>query len=421
MPTLMPAPAKMRLALCIALLLTLCEAAAARDWQLAGLGLHQETGRDIYLGGIYLAAGTPRPGDFSALPGPWKMEYRIVARRTSIRSLLGGMLLQSEVATGRPPGPATTEFANGILSAIRSSLYAGDAFDIVLDGNVTHALLDGQLLARSSNPGVASYFLMGWIGEQGPASAFRSQLLATQVDPDLRAQYDALAYSAERRAEVAAWSGAAEPAQQAGSKDAQQETTTDTATLPAATAALAGADTTATGPMAPDTGAADPPWDPAAAPAGQDGDSQTIPPGTAPEATPGAATPLALVATPDNQPGTADALASLGVQEYSQRLAAFQGSMVARVYSKISYPKRAVRRSLQGRLELDVVLTGSGRLRAVKVASSSGHDMLDDAAVSAAREAFAKGVDDVDPVALEEFGVGPDEMIVPVPVQFRLQ
>ncbi|NND67439.1 MAG: TonB family protein [Halioglobus sp.] len=462
--TAMSVAARTRLALCLFALLAWCHGAMAQDWNLVGLGKHQETGRDIYLGGIYLKTGSARPSDLSALTGPWKMEYRIVARRTSIRSLLGSMLLQSEVATGRAPGPATTEFADGILSAIKSSLYAGDAFDIELEGNVTYALLNGQILARSSNPGVASYFLAGWISEQGPAGAFREALLAPEIDPELLAQHNALKYSEQRSAEIAGSFGVPatnepaliDPASTAGGLPAQsledaaavtplvveatpapgapfaanQDTPPTAATIGPLAADLAPATTEAL-PPATDATTAD--RGPLAAPLVDTALLAEIPQTTL--AGPGvigtARLPAEMVLQPvqpfsqgageSPAPTAADEVMALGVQEYSQRLATFQSNMVARVYSKIRYPKRAVRRSLQGRLEIDVVLSGAGELRNVEVASSSGHAILDNAAVDAAEDAFRSGVDDVDPVARAEFGVGPDELIVPVPVQFRLE
>lgn len=416
----MPALTNTRVAYCLLMLLVLCQGAMARDWQLAGLGQHQETGRDIYLGGIYLAQGARRPVDFSALPGPWKMEYRIAARRTSIRSLLGGMLLQSEVATGRSPGPATTEFADSVLAAIRSSLYAGDAFEIVLDGNVTYANLNGQRLARSSNPGVASYFLMGWIGEQGPASAFRNALLAPDIDPGLLAQHRSLNYSAERGAQVAAWFGAARPAEAAAtSTDSPAAVPAASAQEPAAQAlpAAAGGDEKSGNPVplaAADAG-------PAPAPPAASGAADEHP-APAPEDTGGQrAGPLALieVATATSEPR--DEVTALGVQEYSRRVAAFHSTIVTRVYGEIRYPRRALRRELQGRMELDVVFSMAGALRAVEIASSSGHDILDEAAVEAAEAALESGIPAIDPAARAEFGAGPDELVVPVPVQFRLQ
>ena len=111
---------------------------------LVGLGLYRETGRNIYPGGIYLDQNRPRSRNLALLSGPWLMEYRIVARRTSIRSLLGGVLLLSEVATGEPPDEAATDFANAILSGVKTSLYAGDTLAISLDqsGDTSASLND---------------------------------------------------------------------------------------------------------------------------------------------------------------------------------------------------------------------------------------------------------------------------------------
>lgn len=48
------------------------------------------------------------------------------------------------------------------------------------------------------------------------------------------------------------------------------------------------------------------------------------------------------------------------------------------------YPREAIARGLEGRVVLLLTLNGNGRLTGIEVASSSGHGMLDDAAVKAA-------------------------------------
>ena len=132
------------------------------DLYLAGLGLHQETGRNIYLGGIYLDREAPKPADLTETTGTRIMEYRVVARRTSMRSLLGGMLLQSEVATGTTPDQGTAEFVDDILAVVNTSLYAGDSLEIRLsDDNQTVALLNGHELARAKDKAVADYLWAG--------------------------------------------------------------------------------------------------------------------------------------------------------------------------------------------------------------------------------------------------------------------
>ena len=114
---------------------------------------------------------------------------------------------------------------------------------------------------------------------------------------------------------------------------------------------------------------------------------------------------------------------ALGIQEYSQRLAAFHTQLVRMVYGEIKYPKRAVRRSLEGRMELDVTLTADGTILNIALASSSGHQMLDEAAMEAAEKAFDNGLRTaVDPVAIAEFGsFETEQLTIPVPVAFLLQ
>jgi protein TonB len=50
------------------------------------------------------------------------------------------------------------------------------------------------------------------------------------------------------------------------------------------------------------------------------------------------------------------------------------------------YPRAASREGLQGRVELALRIGDDGRLLAVRVATTSGHSLLDDAAIAAARE-----------------------------------
>ena len=82
----------------------------------------------------------------------------------------------------------------------------------------------------------------------------------------------------------------------------------------------------------------------------------------------------------------------------------------------------AVRRGLEGRLELDVTLTTDGRLADIAVARSSGHQMLDEAAIEAAKAALGSGLNaKIDPVAIAEFGdFDSDRLTVPVPISFIL-
>lgn len=421
------------------------------DLYLAGLGLHQETGRNIYLGGIYLEREAPKPNKLIEATGYRVMEYRVVARRTSIRSLLGGMLLQSEVATKMPPNKATADFVDAILNAVNTSLYAGDSLEIRLtEKNDTIAMLNGHELARIGDKTVADYLLMGWVGDSGPSTSFRQGITAEQVDPSLLSELEANRYSAQREAEIASWltpedatqdttEGAANPAESNADNTATQSQSTVAATTTSKDAS-GGESATAE------------PAQPQASETLQFVQAQVAPlESVVPEA-PALAEVSTSVAQKSSaftdqresagqQQGlmqvasllpTADMLQdnsleneirALDIQEYSQRLSAFHTRLVRMVYGEIHYPKRAVRRGLQGRLELDVTLNASGKVLNVSIAMPSGYDLLDRAAIAAAEKALSDGIPDgIDPVAIAEFGdFGSEQLTVPVPVSFLLQ
>jgi TonB family protein len=415
--------------------------ATTSQFKMAGLALHQETGREIYIGGLYFDQHVPIPDDLVGASGPKLMEYRVVARRTSMRSLLGGMLLQSEVATGQAPDNATADFAQHILSTVKSSLYAGDSFEILLsEDDETIAYLNGHKLAQVDDRTIADYLLMGWVGERGPSTVFRKSILSNEVDTALFAAFQANTYTSERELKVASWISEQKPT----APDTMTESTIGSATTVATLApetpeapeasdtmqdnTTAGSDTKpASGVTQNDTTAAAtaatlrlPELKP------EEPEPIPDPAGTAPTQEPirvASLTPSTeLLNTATAADDVRENIQALGVQEYSQRLSDFHSQLIAKVYGKIRYPKRAVRRGLQGRLELDVTLSKAGKLLDITVAQPSGHTILDNAAIKAAENALTSGeLESIDPVAIAEFGNGQDNaLVIPVPVQFML-
>ena len=427
--------------------------AAGSDFYLAGLALHQETGRDIYMAGVYFDQQAPRPAAFTEESGPRVMEYRVVARRTSIRSLLGGILLQSEVATGQPPNQATTDFAHNILSIVNSSLYAGDSLEILLNKHdETIALLNGQELTRTGGRAVADYLLMGWIGERGPATRFRQDIMSEEINSSLLSGFNANTYSTEREAEIVGWVGVPQnkadsaPEPSTGSELAVvAESMPEPEIVPIAAEPEPEilpvpdtADTTAAAVQDPENilAATDASTPEAASPDSQPNlaaaeleapepdhfNLASDPSGLAQEQE--AIQVASLIPTADMlQPSAVDSdILALDVQEYSQRLSAFHSALIARVYRQIQYPARAVRRGMEGRLELDVTLRENGELVAINVVQPSGYALLDSAAVRAAKSALSSGaLAAIDPVAISEFSSGEsDHLIIPIPVSFTL-
>ena len=390
-------------------------------FQLAGLALHQETGRNIYLGGLYFDEDLSRPYDYTSDSDSRIMEFRVVARRTSIRSMLGGMLLQSEMATGQAPGPATTALANEIISAVDGSLYTGDTLQIVLHAEGgTAAYLNGHEMALGDDPAVARYLMMGWVGERGPTTAFRASLLADDIDPSLLSTLQATTYTAQRDAQVAAWATPSVQEQIPETTAIDEPKAQEQAVAPAAAlAALASAptldeiETRAEAvlqlpvPVELQPSIADPGLS-----ANQGSGIQVA----------------SLLPTSPVITDSGDEVDSMDIKLYSQRLSVFH-SRAGEPGLSARYATRDAPYSgeLQGRLELDPATEGqTASLLQVAVAQSSGHSILDEAAVEAAAEtgvqrSMRQGPC-IDPVAVAEFSYYMDSgnLVIPVPVTFML-
>lgn len=414
--------------------------AVDEDLQMVGLAMHQETGRNIFLGALYSNDPAARITTLQQGDGTGVLEHRVVARRTSIRSLLGKLLLQGEVATGKPPTQATIQFADDIMSLVQGSLYAGDSLTIELTGQgTTKAVLNGHALAVSGNQGVFYYFLSAWVGEKGPSTAFRSAILSPRIDSSLLTVYTANDTSADRQAEVALWleqmaddespaestnppvvAAKASPSTSAAASRATAQTTpekkTDTAVaLVAATAATAAAVSSADDASSV-RGAAEKTASAAEKPQQARPKTPETPDSSGNDAQ---ALQLAMATPPENSIGQ---LAAVDAMAYAEQLGIFNNDIIRRVYAEIRYPRSAIRRSLQGSLELDVTLDRSGNLVDVEIAQSSGYGMLDKSALSAAKKAFKSyQPDNIDAVAVAEYGdVAGELLIVPVPVSFIL-
>jgi TonB family protein len=390
--------------------------------RLIGLAMHQDTGRNIYIGALHYDELIPVPNDIVTADGPRSMEYRVVARRTSIRSLMGSVLLQGELATGGAPSQNVSDFAEDIMAAVKGSLYAGDSLEIRLNkDNGVEAILDGQSLASSSDREVSNYFLMGWVGERGPSTAFRSSILATELNSTIQPIYDAHTVSDERIAAIEAWSENNNVAatQTNTSSPVAVAVTTKAAASTVPTVASAAALSSAPKTASTDLASAPSEMQQAAA------DTTSI---TPPPVQTSASEPILLASAAPTQemlqPAMTDIDTSeiINAMEYSQRLAVFNMNVLRSVYAEIRYPRAAVRRNIQGTLELDLSVDKDGKLLDVSIAVSSGHSSLDKSAVKAANKAFSnKPVQEIDQVARSEYSEeGGETLIIPIPVSFIL-
>jgi len=94
--------------------------------------------------------------------------------------------------------------------------------------------------------------------------------------------------------------------------------------------------------------------------------------------------------------------------EFGPYLARFR----ERIQEQVVYPLAARRQGLTGRVEVDVLLEPTGRVRDVTITASSSHTMLDEAAIEAVRS--------ITPVPLPD-GLPRRPLRVRLPIVFDLR
>ena len=343
--------------LALLLILTCAGAQAKTSLEPAGLAAYTETSRDIYLAALLMPAGSSLENVHLA-PGPKAMEYRIATRRISSRGFSGTLLLQAEMGSGTRTPEHIIEVLDQLKSNFKGALVRGDRFVISLSAtDATTFYLNDTELVSVNDGSVFDFFFAGWVGEFS-STLLRDNLLAGTLNPAVQARYDALTPSKERVAAIAGWMAPkAAPARAAAANNDAGKTTSATEEKPLQVAA-------------PNM-------------------------------------------TPEMVPGKKD-------EEYQRKLNLYVTNVMKKVFGKVDYPRRAVKKQRQGKVELLAHLDKSGELLDVTLDSSSGYSILDDAAQKAVRRAAP--FPELPPEAKNEFLADDGESyVVMIPVTFKLQ
>lgn len=363
--------------LAVALLLACSCTQASADLEPAGLAIYTETARDIYVAALLLPAGGKLKNTYLA-PGPKAMEYRIALRRISSRGFFGMLLLQAELgAVSRAPAQVITAIST-LKNNIKSAFKQGDHFVIALSkNNATNFLLNDVQLLSVDDGSIFDFFYAGWVGESGSA-LFRETLLSGKPDPGTFTRFESLTPTDERLATTSAWA-------------AQMPSPAPTPQV-AAPVQVAVATAVAVRPKAVPLSAAKR----VAAPA-----AKTTQVATAEKTTP--------------QPDARE----LDDREYQRQLNEYVSHIMKKVFGKVVYPRRAIQREREGKVELLVYMDENGELLEVSLDSSSGHGILDTAASKAVRKAAP--FPELTLVAREEFlSEDGTSYIMPIPITFKL-
>jgi TonB family protein len=364
--------------LAMALLLVCSGTQASAKLEPVGLAVYTETARDIYVAALLLPPGG-RVENIHLAPGPKAMEYRIALRRMSSRGLSGTLLLQAELGSGSRAPEQVIAAVSTLKNSIKSALKLGDRFVIALsaDGTTSFAVNSVELLSVDDSS-VFDFFLAGWIGTSSSAS-LRDVLLSGNIDAGTLTQFESLAPTNERVAIVSAWVASPPTPSSAPAAPAPRK---------AVPLQLAVALVVEAGPETAPLSAAER----VAAPV------TTVKP--------------AKTAANHGAPFVDD-------REYQRQLREYVTHIMKKVFGKVVYPRRAIQRDRQGKVELLVTVDGDGNLLDVSLDNSSGHDILDSAASKAVRKAAP--FPELTMVAKEEFlAEDGTSFTIPIPITFKL-
>jgi protein TonB len=356
--------------LAVALLLVCSGTRASAELEPVGLAVYTETARDIYIAALLLPPGATLENIYEA-PGPRAMEFRIALRRISSRGFAGMLLLQAELGSGsRVPAQVVSAITN-LKKNIKSALKQGDHLVIThTESDATSFVLNGVELLSVDDRSIFNFFLSGWIGRSS-STIFRDTLLSGNLDAGTLARFESLAPTDQRLATISSWVS-------------QAPVPVPAPTLAPASTPQVSASTTAPAPVV------------------------NKKPVRKPEQI---AKTVKTVA--DAEP------TKLDDKEYQRQLNTYVTHIMKKVFGEVVYPRRAIKRQHEGKVELQVSLDPNGELLEVSVANSSGYDILDAAASKAVHKAAP--FPELTMVAREEFlSEDGTSYIMPIPITFKL-
>lgn len=198
-----------RVLTCISLLM-LCHLTRAEP-MLNGIGVHQELGREVFIGALYSESLSNDADTLINNVQPMRMELKIVApdglttRRFS-RMWIEGMAVNSKADVLTAQADNMVKF-DGLFKG----RFLKDDFITFTNspGKGVDIAVNGVLLGNINDNAFFSMLLSTWIGKIPLSSDYRDSLLKVgDVDAGLRSRFSAISPAATRTAEVKTWTGA---------------------------------------------------------------------------------------------------------------------------------------------------------------------------------------------------------------------
>lgn len=351
-------------------LLFFCQISRAEP-MLNGIGVHQELGREIFIGALFSESLSNDAGTLLRNQQPMRMELKIVspegitARRFS-RLWIEGLAVNSKADALMAQADNTVAFDamfKGRLMQndhVKISHTPGKGVSVSVNDVVIGAIKDERFF---------SMLLATWIGSVPLSSDYRDSLLKVgDVDSNLRGRFGTITPSATRVAEVRAWGSNQELAAQETKSSAPIKSA-------AKSSARAKEELIAEKPEVPKLPAIEiekPTLD-VPAPAVQ---------ATASAAASSAARAIAVTPTPPAADDEEDEGPALTAQTLLARQF-YVSDAIKKIRSKTKYPQRALERSHAGNVRVAVVIDRQGSILSTNILESSKHELLNKEALEA--------------------------------------
>lgn len=170
-----------------------------------GIAVHQELGQSVFIGALFSELLSDDAGALLRNQSPMRMELKIVApegisARRFGRLWIEGLAVNNSSDTLLAQAENTVKFD----ALFKGRLLQGDHLVLAsIPGKGVDVWLNQSLLGNISSNQFFSMLLSTWIGNVPLSSDFRAQLLKIgDIDSSLRAQFDDIAPSVNRIAEI---------------------------------------------------------------------------------------------------------------------------------------------------------------------------------------------------------------------------
>ncbi|MDO3388415.1 TonB family protein [Gilvimarinus sp. SDUM040013] len=345
---------------------------------LNGVAVHQELGKDRFIGAIYSENLTESADLLLASNIPMRLEMKITADRGMSARRFSRMWIEGMAINIR--SDALAEQADNMVAftkIFQDRLLENDHIVMSLTpGDGVAISVNGVELGQIDNDAFFGLLASTWVGRVPLSSNFRDQLLqAGDVSTSLQARYEAITPSDERNQQVAAW--IAPPPRPEPEPEPEPPVV---ATLAATEPAIAPPKLD----LPPSTPEPEPSSAPVASVTSSSEASSSVAASSSSEASQSSVSDIADTSAMDESDEdfvptfTAESL--LANQRYFSNL-------VRKVQLEIKYPRRSLRRGDQGFVRIAVMVDRGGNLLNAEMLEESEHSLLNKEAMSAVEDA----------------------------------